>query len=129
LGTFALLADATQLTPEGDSNPVPLNAGQVVTLRVGWPRCPTAATCGDGFCNGEEDVASCAADCTNPVGCGGAESYVSYDLTTRTLVDRRESMRVSWFATDGSFADDRTGRDETDMGWTSDDVFTAPSSP
>lgn len=129
LGTFALLEQATALTPEGDPNPLVLPAGRAITLRVGWPQCPTGASCGDGFCNGDEDVASCAADCTNPVGCTGAEAYVSYDLATRTVIDRRESMRVSWFASGGSFSDDRTGRDEMDMGWTSDDTWTTPSTP
>lgn len=129
LGTFALFDQATQLTPEGDPGPLVIPAGKAVTLRTGWPQCPTVATCGDGFCNGDEDVTSCPADCTTPVGCTGAEAYVSYDLATRTVIDRRESMRVSWFATAGSFSDDRTGRDESDMGWTSDDTWTPPSTP
>jgi hypothetical protein len=35
---------------------------------------------------------------------------VLYDLPTRQLVERREAMRLSWFATAGSFANDSTGR-------------------
>jgi len=55
-----------------------------------------------------------------------AERYVAYDLATRTLVDRRESMRVSWFATAGSFANDRTGRAEDELETFTENEWTAP---
>jgi hypothetical protein len=55
------------------------------------------------------------------------ESYPVYDLTTLTLVQHRESMRVSWFATAGSFAHDHTGRDENEMETTAENDWTAPS--
>jgi hypothetical protein len=38
-------------------------------------------------------------------------------------------MRVSWFATAGSFSDDRTGREEHDLATFSDVQWTAPSTP
>lgn len=38
-----------------------------------------------------------------------AESYLYYDRATATLVTRRESLRVSWYATGGSFAVDASG--------------------
>jgi len=38
-------------------------------------------------------------------------------------------MRVSWFATDGSFDQDRTGRDETDMTTATDNDWVAPTTP
>lgn len=57
-----------------------------------------------------------------------AETFPVYDLENKVLVDHRESMRVSWFATAGTFDADRTGRDEaesqlfTDNGWTAPDA-------
>lgn len=58
-----------------------------------------------------------------------AESYVTFDPAAQTVVSRRESMRVSWFATAGSFEDDRTGRDEADLATTTENTWTAPSTP
>jgi len=55
-----------------------------------------------------------------------AETYPVYDLSALALVDHRESLRVSWFATAGSFEHDRTGRGETEMETSSDDIWTAP---
>ena len=57
-----------------------------------------------------------------------AEPYVVYDPGSQSLVDRREALRVSWFATQGTFEDDRTGRDETETETFSDDRWTAPPS-
>ena len=56
-----------------------------------------------------------------------AESYPLYDSTTRTLTTAREGLRVSWFATDGAFEHDRTGRtgDEPDV--FTDNTWTAPT--
>ncbi|WP_394847793.1 hypothetical protein LZC95_10060 [Pendulispora brunnea] len=48
-----------------------------------------------------------------------AESYVSVDPATQSIVPRREAMRVSWYATAGTFATDRTGRTEAEL-----DTFT-----
>jgi hypothetical protein len=56
-----------------------------------------------------------------------AESYPVYDIVAQALVTHRESLRVSWFATDGSFEHDTTGRDETETETTTDDVWTAPA--
>lgn len=55
-----------------------------------------------------------------------AERYVAYDLATRALSDRRESMRVSWFATAGAFANDRTGRGEEELETFTENAWTAP---
>ena len=55
-----------------------------------------------------------------------AETYPVYDLTTLSLVDHREAMRVSWFASAGSFEHDRTGRDENEMETSTDNTWTAP---
>ena len=40
------------------------------------------------------------------------ESYPVWDLASRTLVTHREALRVSWFASAGSFPKDTTGRGE-----------------
>jgi hypothetical protein len=83
--------------------------------------------CGNGYCEAAEDADSCAQDCDPPKGCTGPEAYVYFDLVSRGLVDRREAMRVSWYANAGVFADDRTGRTEAEMEVTSDNTWTAPN--
>ena len=114
----------------GDS--LVVGAGEAITLVALWAACPTRATaaCGDGICTPGEAVTDCPADCTTPTGCTGAEPYVHFDLSTRTLVDRRESMRVSWFSPAGEFRDDRTGRSEEEAAITqTDNIWTAPAAP
>jgi hypothetical protein len=56
-----------------------------------------------------------------------AEAYLIFDANQQSLVDRRESLRFSWFATDGDFEHDRTGRAEDDLETTSDNHWTAPT--
>ncbi len=58
---------------------------------------------------------------------GSAEGYVAYDPATRALVSRRESLRVSWFATGGTFRNDRTGRGEEELDAFSENQWTAPA--
>ena len=57
------------------------------------------------------------------------ESYPVWNLASRTLETHREALRVSWFASDGSFEHDRSGRgeDETEL-FTRND-WTAPAEP
>jgi hypothetical protein len=55
-----------------------------------------------------------------------AETYPVFDLRAQALVDHREAMRVSWFATAGKFEHDRTGRDEAETETTTDNLWTAP---
>ena len=57
------------------------------------------------------------------------ETYPVFNLVTQKLDTHRESLSVSWFATDGSFDHDRTGRGETETETTTDDVWTAPLTP
>jgi hypothetical protein len=60
-----------------------------------------------------------------------AESYPLFDVVSQTLVQRRESLRVSWYTTGGTLANDRTGPDGPDgstNGDESDNGFTAPAS-
>jgi hypothetical protein len=55
-----------------------------------------------------------------------AERFVVYDLASRAVVERRETMRVSWFATAGTFANDRTGRGEEELETFTENEWTAP---
>lgn len=52
------------------------------------------------------------------------ETYPAYDVLSRTLVARREAMRVSWYATSGVFEHDTTGRSEEDPETYSDNTWT-----
>lgn len=66
-----------------------VHPGDTVDLAVHWPHCETAP-------------------------CEGSEPYVWFDPVARQLTRRREAMRVSWFATAGSFATGHTGRAESE---------------
>ena len=116
------------LTTEGAKQPLAVTASNVVTLRADWPACPTTPSCGDGICGPTEDITTCVIDCTPPVkGCGGSESYDYQDPADHVLKPRHEAMRVSWFASAGSFDSDHTGREEADFAQTtSDNTWTAP---
>lgn len=58
-----------------------------------------------------------------------AESYVAFDPATQSVVTRRESMRVSWFATAGAFDSDRTGRAESELESFTENGWQAPARP
>ena len=103
-----------------------VHPGATISLHVEWPVCPTAPACGDGICGIDEDADSCADDCTTPKGCGGSEAYLWFDGSA--LSHRREAIRVSWFATAGTFQDVHTGRDEASADDpASDNTWFAPS--
>jgi hypothetical protein len=123
-GAPLVTADATS---GATTNPV--KAGTHVTLRASWATCPTTDVCGDGFCGPDESMTDCAADCTTPVGCAGAERYVAFDIGSQSLVDQRESIAVAWYATAGTFDQDRTGRDSSDTTTTSDNGWQPPATP
>lgn len=55
------------------------------------------------------------------------ERYVVLDETTQTLVARRESMRVSWFTTEGTLDLDRSGREEADRADFAENVLSTPT--
>jgi hypothetical protein len=55
------------------------------------------------------------------------ETYPVFNPATQSLDSHRESLSVSWFATDGAFAHDRTGRGETETDLTTDNTWTAPT--
>jgi hypothetical protein len=56
-----------------------------------------------------------------------AERHVVHDVVAGALAWRREALRVSWFATAGSFEHDRTGRAEDDPETFTENVWTAPA--
>jgi hypothetical protein len=121
-------SDATIAPAADDQAAYSVKAGETLTLRASWPECGDGSACEDGICGFDETVMSCAADCKPSRGCGGAEHYLYYDLDQHSFVERREGMRVAWFATAGSFRDARTGREESDAGSSfSDNEWTAPS--
>ncbi len=93
----AVTADGRTLAPEGP--PLEVAAGAELHLAARWPECPAAP-------------------------CAGAEPYAHYDPIARTVGARTESMLVSWFATAGSFASDRSGETAPR---TSENTFTAPA--
>jgi hypothetical protein len=55
-----------------------------------------------------------------------AETYAVFDIRDQVIVTRRESLRVSWFATAGTFDRDRTGRTEEEQETSTDNTWTAP---
>jgi hypothetical protein len=57
------------------------------------------------------------------------ERYAVYDVLAQTLVEHREAMSVAWYATDGAFADERTGSAESDEAQSTTNQWTAPSHP
>jgi hypothetical protein len=56
-----------------------------------------------------------------------AESFPVFDRTSRTLVTTRETLRVSWFTTDGTFEHDHTGAGAGDTSTSTQNLWTAPS--
>jgi hypothetical protein len=121
----------TVLSDGAVDGPLSVPVGSLVIFSTSWPTCPTEPVCGDGMCTSGETPAECAEDCLMaPVGCTGAESYGYVDPTTGELAPRHEAMRIAWFATQGSFADDHTGRPEDDFALTSsENSWQAPSTP
>jgi hypothetical protein len=128
-----VLVDGDESKPlsvdDGTIAPLQVGVGQHLKLRATWPACPSEPKCGDGICDNHEVAKDCPADCMEPKGCAGAETFIYYDPLTRTLVERREAMRVAWFAGAGSFDDDHTGRREDELDAFSDGAWTAPSTP
>jgi hypothetical protein len=124
-----------------------VSAGQHLELAVGWADCPLVDVPNDGVCGPDETGASCAScgagvtvstadccpgpsmDCTHPLGCTGAERYVVFETSSGGLVDVREGIAVSWFATAGTFDADATGRAGTDTETTSDNGWQSPTLP
>jgi hypothetical protein len=64
---------------------------------------------------------------STPAACGGAETYLYIDPTSKQMATSRESIVASWYATAGAFDLDRAGRDGTDPTTTVNNGWTAPS--
>jgi len=91
------------------------DAGATVLYAPGQP--PTA-----GAVSGGQNVvlqADFSAD--------SAETFLVWDVVSQTLVQQRESLRVSWFATAGTFQRDVTGRTADDTTSYTQNVWTAPN--
>jgi hypothetical protein len=59
-------------------------------------------------------------------GAEDAERYALFDVSTQAVTTRRESLRVSWFTTAGSFDRDRSGRTEDEAETFTENTWTAP---
>lgn len=62
-------------------------------------------------------------------GAGDAETYVMFDPGTASVATRREALRVSWFVTGGTLADEVTGREEGDPATDTESTWQAPMDP
>ncbi len=58
-----------------------------------------------------------------------AETFLVWDVVSLTLLQQRESLRVSWFTTAGSFEHDVTGRGSDDPATFTQNRWTAPTTP
>jgi hypothetical protein len=116
IASLTLVRKTGSVTVTPDASGAQVTRGEEVTLKVTWAACPTTSACGDGVCGIDEDVTGCAGDCAKPKGCTGAEQYVWFDPATRTVAERREAIRIDWFATAGTLGDDTSGRDESEAG-------------
>lgn len=110
-----------------EGQPLEVALGERVEIEVAWPECPLSDQCGDGVCGPDESRLTCAGDCEPLKGCGGAERYLQFDRERVELVARRESMRLAWYATAGTFGDERTGVDADDATSLSKNTWTAPA--
>ncbi|HVV51704.1 MAG TPA: hypothetical protein VHO06_18695 [Polyangia bacterium] len=60
---------------------------------------------------------------------GSAETFLYWDIVALALVQQRESLRVSWFATGGAFDLDTTGRTSAETETFTQNGWTAPTTP
>jgi hypothetical protein len=58
-----------------------------------------------------------------------AETYAYFDAVSGAVTFKREAMSVAWYATDGSFDTESTGRAEDDVATTTSNAWVAPSRP
>jgi hypothetical protein len=94
-------------SPGGES--VEVLAGSRVVVSAVLARCAEEDLCGDLVCGIDETAVECPGDCAPSRGCSGAERYLSFDVESRALVERREVLLASWFSTGGQFDSPRTG--------------------
>ena len=106
----------------GPGRPAALRSGgcgDVRSTRRARPRPPPAATIATS------QTVTLQADFS----ADSAETFPVWNVVTLTLDIQRESLRVSWFATGGSFEHDVTGRSETDPETFTQNVWHAPETP
>jgi hypothetical protein len=147
-GVSALLATEYRMRYHRNENPIVNDmiavraSGEKVRLRAAeeleverdeelllfarWDACPESDTCGDGLCGPDESRTSCAEDCAAPVGCRGQERYLWFDTERRELTVRRESMRLAWYATAGTYREERTGEADQSSTGSSRNHWKAP---
>jgi hypothetical protein len=96
-------------------------AGDVVTplYAAGQPTPPAPATIGAG------QKAILQAD----FGDDSAETFLVWDVVQLKLLQQRESLRVSWYATGGGFLSDVSGRASDDPETYTQNEWTAPTTP
>jgi hypothetical protein len=58
-----------------------------------------------------------------------AETFLYWDIVSLMLVDQRESLRLSWFTTDGAYDLDTTGRTSAETETFTQNSWTAPTTP
>jgi hypothetical protein len=116
--------DGVELDGEDD-----IVAGATVEWTIHWAKCPEQSACGDGLCTAGENATVCAEDCrTEPVlGCTGAEQYLLADPVSKKVIEQRESIEVSWYATGGTF--DFSTTDNEDVATESSNRWVAPAEP
>lgn len=130
LSSLELVTDsAVELLGDPDREPARVPPAARVILRAHWPECPLESACGDGICGEREDKTTCAEDCTEAHGCSGAEPYAWFDPDRRSITNRRESIRASWYASAGTFEEERTDRSEGELETRSDNTWIAPAAP
>jgi hypothetical protein len=83
---------------------VHVSLGETITVHATWPECPDESAC------------------------EGAEQYARFDRGDGVVL-ARESLRISWSATLGHFAEPRTGRAPDDLATFTDGTWTAPDAP
>ena len=106
LASVGVDGGSTIIAPDapGAGPAIKVSAGERLSLQASWPVCPS-----------------------KPAACGGAETYLYVDPTSKEIMTGRESIVASWYATSGTFDLDRDGRDGTDPATTVDNGWTAPS--
>ena len=58
-----------------------------------------------------------------------AETFAYFDPASQSVTTQRESMQVAWYSSTGTFDTEATGRSSTDPATTTDDTWTAPTTP
>jgi hypothetical protein len=97
------------LESEPPTGTISVSPGERLVFRASW------GPCGEGV------------DLLGEGGCTGAEPFLDFDPVERELLERKEAIRLAWFATGGEYDEDRTGvTPEEDLRF-SENGWVAPS--